>query len=208
MRRLCRGQVWEARKKGKACKMGVRGTFLRGAEVLLKWTGCEKSKAGHCLESEWVKMVNGSQNNILASAQVQMAISSCFICMSWYTLANKNVSDLSCSCFSKSRDQKVAEKYFVLLVTVWNTNWNTQGWTSWSTCWGGGQSKRTLSPHVGDHNPFLPQTKPAAVQTPAKSDLILMEEGLWLWCLFCALSPTLVDFHRNFSSGFSVKSLT
>lgn len=68
---------------------------------------------------------------------------------------------------------------------------------------------RTLTPHAEDHNPFLTQckTKPTAVQTPAKSDLILVEEGLCLCCLFCALSLALVDFHQNFSSGFSVKSL-
>lgn len=69
---------------------------------------------------------------------------------------------------------------------------------------------RTLAPHAEDHSPFFTQrkTKPTAVQTPAKSDLILMEAGLWLWCLFCALSLALVDFHQNFSSSFSVKSLT
>lgn len=68
----------------------------------------------------------------------------------------------------------------------------------------------TLAPHVEDYNSFFTQSKakPTAVQTPAKSDLILMEESLWLWCLFCALSLALVDFHQNFSSGFSVKSLT
>lgn len=68
---------------------------------------------------------------------------------------------------------------------------------------------RTLAPHVGDHNSLFTQckTKPTAVQTPAKSDLILMEEGLWLCCLFCALSLALVDFHQNISSGFSIKSL-
>lgn len=69
---------------------------------------------------------------------------------------------------------------------------------------------RTLAPHAEDYNHFFTQckSKPTAVQTPAKSDLILMEEGLWFWCLFCALSLAFVDFHQNFSSDFSVKSLT
>lgn len=68
---------------------------------------------------------------------------------------------------------------------------------------------RTLAPHAEDHDLFFTQckAKPTAVQTPAKSDLILMEEGLCLWCLFCASSLALLDFHQNFSSGFSVKSL-
>lgn len=40
----------------------------------------------------------------------------------------------------------------------------------------------TLAPHVEDYNSFFTQSKakPTAVQTPAKSDLILMEESLWL----------------------------
>lgn len=69
---------------------------------------------------------------------------------------------------------------------------------------------RTLAPHEEDHNPFFTQckTQPTAVQTPANSDLILMEEGLLWWCLFCALSLAFVDFYQNSLSGFSVKSLT
>lgn len=69
---------------------------------------------------------------------------------------------------------------------------------------------RTLAPLEEDHNLFFIQckTQPTAVQTPANSDLILMEEGLSWCCLFCALSLGFTDFHQNSLSGFSVKSLT